>query len=240
MKIHNLKIEKRKISGRRVKNLRLEGLIPANIFGKGVESLSIQTKLTDFENTFKEAGETSIIELLLGKEKRAVLISNVQYDPISDKPIHVDFHQVNLKEKTTAQVPVVLMGESPAEKQNLGTAVQYISEIEVEALPMDLPEKFEVDISRLEEVDAAILVSDLEYDKSKIEIKISADDTVVKIEALRKEEEIKPVVEEEVVEGEEAGEGEEKEGESEEKEPGSEEKEDGSKEDSAGSKEESK
>jgi len=214
MKTHNLKVEKRKVSGRKVKNLRLEGLIPANIFGKGVKSLSIQTKLSDFEDVFKEAGETAIIELLLKKEKRAVLTSNVQYDPISDKVIHVDFHQVNLKEKTTADVPINLIGESPAEKQGLGTPVQYINEIEVEALPMDLPEKFEVDISKLEDVDAAILVKDLEYDKSKVEIKVSEDDPVVKVEALRKEEEIAPVVEEVEGEGEEVeGEGEAKEGE---------------------------
>ena len=238
MKIHNLKIEKRKVSGRKVKNLRAEGLVPANIFGKSVKSLSIQTKLADFEDTFKEAGETSIIELLLGSEKRAVLISNVQYDPITDKVIHIDFHQVNLKEKTTAQVPVMLVGESPAEKQNLGTAVQYINEIEVEALPMDLPEKFEVDISGLEEVDSAVLVKDLKYDKAKIEISVSGDDPVVKVEALRKEEEVKPV-EEETVEGEEGEEAEGKEGETEGQEPGTEGKED-EKEASADSKEESK
>jgi len=109
--------------------------------------------------------------------------------------LHVDFLQVDLKVKVTAKVPVEVSGESPAEKQALGTVVQYLNEVEVEALPADLLEKFEVDTSELAEVDQAIYVKDLKYDKSKIEVKTDGEEIIVKVEPPQKEEEvIAPIV----------------------------------------------
>ena len=85
-------------------------------------------------------------------------------------------------------IPVELTGESPAEKQSIGTVVQYLNEIKVEALPADLPEKFTVDVSALSEVDQAIMVKDLKYDKSKVDIKTGAEEIVAKVEPPQKEE----------------------------------------------------
>lgn len=210
-----LEAKVRKITGRKVKTLRKEGLIPANIYGKKVKSQAIQVMALDFKKAYEEAGETGLISLKVQGEKgkaedRAVLVSNVQIDPLSDAAVHVDFRQVDLKEKVTASVPVELVGESPAEKGSLGTVVQYIDEIEVEALPTDLPEKFEVDASGLTEVDQAVFVSDLKYDKAKVEIKNDAGEIIVKVEPPQKEEVVAaPVTEEVPVEGEapkEAGE----------------------------------
>ena len=210
-----LEAKVRKITGRKVKTLRKEGLIPANIYGKKVKSQAIQVMALDFKKAYEEAGETGLISLKVQGEKgkaedRAVLVSNVQIDPLSDAAVHVDFRQVDLKEKVTASVPVELVGESPAEKGSLGTVVQYIDEIEVEALPTDLPEKFEVDASGLTEVDQAVFVSDLKYDKAKVEIKNDSGEIVVKVEPPQKEEVVAaPVTEEVPVEGEapkEAGE----------------------------------
>ena len=210
-----LEAKVRKITGRKVKTLRKEGLIPANIYGKKVKSQAIQVMALDFKKAYEEAGETGLISLKVQGEKgkaedRAVLVSNVQIDPLSDAAVHVDFRQVDLKEKVTASVPVELVGESPAEKGSLGTVVQYIDEIEVEALPTDLPEKFEVDASGLTEVDQAVFVSDLKYDKAKVEIKNDSGEIIVKVEPPQKEEVVAaPVTEEVPVEGEapkEAGE----------------------------------
>jgi len=164
----------------------------------------------DFEEVFKKAGETSLVTLVLknGKsEERAVLISNVQKDPVSEAPIHIDFRQVDLKEKVTAEVPVELKGESPAEKTSVGTVVQYIDKIEVEALPGDLPEKFVVDIAALSEVDQAIFVKDLEIDKAKVTLKVDPEEIVVKVEPPQKEEEVAPPAAEVPVEGEVPAEG---------------------------------
>lgn len=199
---HTLKAEKRKILGQKVKTLRKEGILPANIYGKKVKSLAIQVSFNEFEKIYKKAGETGIVEISVNGSKRSVLINNVQIHPVSDLPLHVDFLQIDLKEKVTADVPVDFIGESPAEKSGLGTAVQYINEIEVEALPTNLPEKFEVDLSTLAEVNQTVLVKDLDVDTKKVEIKSDLDQILVKVEPPRKEEEVIAPVETEEEEGE--------------------------------------
>lgn len=183
-----LKAEKRTLEGRKVKNLRKEGVLPGNVSGKKIKSEAVQVNLKDFEKIFKEIGETGLLTLTVGTDEKPVLIHNLQYHPITDEPLHVDFLQVDLKEKVEADIPVEMSGESPAEKQALGTVVQYINEIKVEALPGDLPEKFEVDISTLAEVDQSIFVKDLKYDKSKIEIKGDLEAILAKVEPPQKEE----------------------------------------------------
>lgn len=192
MQKKELKAEVRKISGRKVKNLRKEGLLPGNISGKKIKSEAVQVVLKDFEKIYKEVGETGLVTLQVGKEEKPVLIHNLQVNPVSDAPVHVDFLQVDLKEKVTAEVPVELVGESPAEKQGIGTVVQQLNEIEVEALPTDLPEKFEVDVTDLAEVDQAIYVKDLKVDRTKVEVKEDAEALVAKVEPPQKEEVVAP------------------------------------------------
>lgn len=187
-----LKAEKRKITGRKVKKLRLEGVLPGNVYGKKVKSEAIQVSKRDFETLFKGVGETGLVTLQLGKEKLPVLIHNLQKDPVSDAPLHVDFLKVDLKEKVTAKVSVELTGESPAEKQSLGTVVLYINEVEVKALPGDLPEKFTIDISNLAEVDQAIHIKDLPISKEKVEITVDPETIIAKVEPPQKEEVITP------------------------------------------------
>lgn len=190
-----LKAEERKISGRKVKTVRAQGLLPGNVYGKNIKSLAVQVDKKEFEKIYKEVGETGLITLQVGKDERPVLVHNVQAHPVTDEPIHIDFRQVDLKTKVTAEVPVEVTGESPAEKQGIGTVVQYINQVEVEALPADLIEKFIVDTSTLAEVDQAIYVKDLKVDKAKIEIKTSGDEIVVKVEPPQKEEVVEtPIV----------------------------------------------
>jgi large subunit ribosomal protein L25 len=217
---HSLKVEERKIVGKKVKNIRKQGLLPGNIYGKKIKSSSVSVRLEDFLKVYKEVGETSILnlEIMNAKEKsqpRTVLISNVQIDPVSDLPIHVDFHQVDLKEKVVAKVSIEIEGESPAEKQGIGTVVKYINEIEVEALPTDLPEKFVLDISSLTEVDQAIYLKDLKIDKDKVEVKADLEAIVAKVEPPQKEKVVTPTptAEEVPAEGEQAAEVAPKEGE---------------------------
>ncbi len=188
-----LKAEKRELTGRKVKKLRKEGILPGNVYGSKVKSLSVQVDTKEFKKVFSEAGETSLVELNIrglstkADKTKSVLIHEIQIDPVTDLMIHVDFLQVNLKEKVKAQVPVELKGVSPTVKSGTGTLVHLIDEIEVEALPTDLPEKFEVDVSVLEDIDQSILVSDLKVDK-KVTVLTGGEQLVVKIEALREEE----------------------------------------------------
>lgn len=187
-----LKAEVRKIIGRKVKTLRNEGLLPANIFGKKIKSEAVQIKLEDFIKVYKKVGETGLLSLVVGKAEKPVLIANVQKDPVSDVYLHVDLHQVDLKEKVEAEVVVEIVGESPVEKQGLGTVVQYINEVKVESLPADLPEKFEVDATKLTEVEQTIFAKDLKFDKVKVELKIDPETIIVKVEPPQKEEVVTP------------------------------------------------
>lgn len=193
----SLKAENRKITGRKVKALRKEGRLPANIYGRDVKSLAIEVNSKEFKEVFKKVGETGIVEISVGKENRPVLIHNVQVHPATDEVLHVDFMQVNLKKKVTAQIPVELTGESPAEKGGIGTAVLLVQELEVEALPTDFPEKFEIDASKLTEVDQVVKIADLKYDKEKVEVKADAETILAKVEPPQKEEvvEVAPTTE---------------------------------------------
>ena len=195
-----LKANERKILGRKVKTLRKVGLLPGVVYGKGVKSASVCVALKAFQDAYKKAGETGIVELMIGSSKKPVLIHNIQLNPVSGEPIHADFLQVNLKEQVNATVPVEISGESPAEKSGLGTIVAQLNEIEVRALPLDLPEKFVVDVSKLIEVDQAIFVKDLDVDKLKVEIKTDLESIIVKVETPQKEE----VIEQPKAEGEAA------------------------------------
>jgi len=192
-----LTAEKRQIAGRKVKVLRREGILPANIYGKKIKSLAIQTDLKTFLSTFKKTGETGVVELSIKGEKKArpVLIHNVQYGPVSDQPLHADFYQVDLKEKVTTEVPIELIGESPAVKEKVGILIQPLTEVEVEALPTELPDKLELDITGLKEVDDAVTVADLKVPKG-VKVLASEKEVLTKIEPLAKEEEVAPPEEE--------------------------------------------
>lgn len=194
----SLQAEERKILGKKVKKLRRDGKLPAHIFGKGVETEHVSVDGKTFLKTFKEAGETGLIDLKIGTEKvRPVMVRGVQFDPVSGDPVHIDFYQVNLSEKVKVPVPLILTGEEP-ESIHLGEAIvlQTMSEIEVEALPADLIEKIEVDITVLKNIDDAITVGQLNFDRSKLTIEVEPDVIVVKL-APAVTEEMKKQMEEE-------------------------------------------
>src|SRR3990167_8019981 len=208
-----LAVKERVDIGKKVKKLRAVGIVPAKLFGKGVKSTSLQMDKKDFQKTFRKVGETGLLELTLDKAEHPVLIHRVQRDPKSDEVIHVDFHQVNLKEKITTNVPVVLVGESPAEKSGVGLVLQTLNEVEVECLPADIPHNFEVNVDKLEEVGQTTHVKDLKVEKDKVEIKNDPEEVIVSVQTA----EMKEVVEEAPVSPEEveatAEKGEEAEGE---------------------------
>lgn len=179
----NLHATERKILGKKVKRLRADGQLPAHVFGKGVEGENVLVNLSDFLKTFKLAGETGLVDLKIGTERvRPVLIREVQYDAISGNPIHVDFYQVNLSEKVKVPVPITLTGEE-TELVKLGEAIvlQTLNEVEVEALPTDLVEKIEVDITSLKAIDDAITVGQLSFDRSKLTVHAPDEEIVVKL-----------------------------------------------------------
>lgn len=212
-----LKAEERTILGKKVKTLRKQGFLPAHVFGRNLETEHVSVLLKEFLVVMNQAGETGLVDLKIGAEKvRPVLIREVQNDPVSDKPLHVDFYQVNLLQKVTVPVPVVLIGDEP-ESVHAGEAIvlQTLNELQVEALPTDLVENIEVNITPLKQIGDAITVSQLNYDRSKLTLLADESEVVVKLDsAVSKEaEELLAEVEAEAqVQATEAPEGETEEG----------------------------
>jgi large subunit ribosomal protein L25 len=189
--IVSIPAELRTITGCKVNSIRKQGLTPASIYGHEFKPLSVQFDSSLLQSTFSHAGESTLVEVVVGEDKYPILFKNPQYHPLTSALLHIDCHKVNLKEKIVATVPIEFIGESLAVK-NGNVLVPILDEIEVEALPTDLPEKFIVDISSLTDVDQMITVADLQNDSAKVEIKTDLTSAIVKTEAPKVEEE--PVV----------------------------------------------
>jgi large subunit ribosomal protein L25 len=187
--------------------LRARGGLPGVIYGHRVDPVSVTLPRREFERAFHKVGRTQLLDLQIDGEggPRKVLVREVQYDPRINVVIHVDFYQVNLKEKITADVPVVLVGESPAVLRRDGELQQNVNSLRVSCLPADIPEHIEVDVSGLEAVDDGIRVGQLNV-PAECEVLSDPEELVVKIAVIREVEEEEVVVAEaeegEVAEGE--------------------------------------
>jgi large subunit ribosomal protein L25 len=175
-----LNVQKRIVKGKKVKTLRQQGLLPGHVFGNHIEGADVQVVAKIFLKLYKTVGETGLIDLMVEGESvaRPVLIDDYARHPISGAILHVDFHQVNLKEKVVATIPVETVGESEAIEAGNVLVMAY-NEVEAEALPVDLPNHFEVDLSLLKAVGDDVKFSDLVYDREKIKILDVEDDGVV-------------------------------------------------------------
>lgn len=179
MKHEKLKVEKRTILGKKLKKLRRDGIIPANVYGKNIKSESIQVKADELEKVYKETGETGLVDLEFSGKSIPVLIHNVQKN-FRGKVLHTDFFQVNLKEKVKAMVPLEIVGEPKAVIDKIGILMNILSEVEVEALPEELPEKIDVNVEHLANIDGQITVADLKA-PSNVEILTDSSQVVSKI-----------------------------------------------------------
>ena len=154
-----LKVEKR-VPGTG-KTLRTGGKMPAVLYGHKEVSTPISISLMDFKKVWKEAGESSVISLSgVGEEKEA-LIHDVDFEPITGEPRHADFYIIEKGRKVQVKVPLNFIGIAPAVKEMGGILVKVIHEVEVEAIPKDLPHEIEVNISKLENFESKIEVKDI-------------------------------------------------------------------------------
>ncbi len=212
-----LKAKIRKDTGKKVKKIREQGMLPGVLYGPKIESQPLELDLKDFEKAYKEAGETSLISLDLAKEKFLVLIHAIEIDALSQKPIHVDFYQPRLDEEIEAMIPLVFEGEAAAVRDLGGTLVKSIHEVEVKALPQNLPHEIKINIDKLKTFEDNVLIRDLLLPQ-EVRILKEADEVVVFVASPEKiEEELARPIEEKVEEVEKAEEKkeEEKEGEEE-------------------------
>lgn len=195
-KRHALAVEARTVFGNKVKQLRRDGFIPANIYGHNVESTAVSVDGREFMSTFKLAGETGLVDLKVSSESapRPVLIHSMLKDPVTGAILHVDFYQVNLKEKLTAAVPLHFTGESPLVKTKEGILLELMQEVEIESLPTDIPSSIEVDTTSIVELDGGIFVRDLPL-PTGVEMQTDGDEMVCKVAAAQMEEEPEEVAE---------------------------------------------
>ncbi len=186
--------------GKKTNSMRDSGKIPAVVYGHGVKNVSLEIDYKDFQKVFKETGESSLVELSVEgeKQKRPVLIHEIQKDPVSDKFLHIDFFQASLKEEVEVTVPFVFEGASPAIKDLGGTLIKNITEIEVKALPQNLPHEIKVFIDTLNNFGDHILVKDLVLPKD-VKISRKPDEIIVSVAKAQKvEEELEKPIEEKV------------------------------------------
>lgn len=167
--------------------IRAAGNIPAVIYGSGIsEPIHVSVEREAFKKAWKMAGGSSAVTLSVDGKNHDVLIHDFQIDPATDVVIHADFFALDQSKKVTVGVELEFVGVSAALKSGSGTLEKMMHEIEVEALPKDLPKSIEVDISSLENVHDQIHVKDLKV-PSGVEIKSDLDDVVAVITGLQEE-----------------------------------------------------
>ncbi len=153
--------ETRTIFGNKLAASREAGKLPIVIYGPKEAAASFFVDAKDFKKMFKEAGESSVVTLTTPDGPKETLIKEVTVHPVSGEPLHADFYVVEKGKKVEVAVPLVFVGEAPAEKELGGTLVKVAHEIQVEAMPKDLPHEIEIDVSSLVDFDSRILVQDI-------------------------------------------------------------------------------
>lgn len=213
-----LNVARREVLGKKVRRLRRQGLTPANIFGRALDSLAVQVSSDDLRHVLHSAGRNEIVYLRLDSgEPRPTFVRDIQRHPLSDVILHVDFLQISLKDKVKLEVPLHLVGLAPAVDRHGGILVHGLDRVTVEALPAEVPSVIEVDVSGLEEIDQALHVSDLPVPEG-VTILTDPEQVVAKVSppaVVREEEEEKEAAEAaaEAAAAEEAGAAEEASGE---------------------------
>ena len=197
-----IKANRREIVGKRTKGLRREGILPAVIYGRHVETQPLSMDHKETSQILEGLSPSALIVLQVDGEQHYVLVREKQRDVISGSLLHVDFQDVLLTEKTRANVTIHLTGVSPAVRDMGGILVQNLEQLDVEALPRDLPEYIEVDISGLEEIGDAIYVRDLHL-MGEVDVLADPDDVIVVVTMPEAEVEVEEEeeVEEEILEG---------------------------------------
>jgi large subunit ribosomal protein L25 len=201
-----LNVQERNVIGKGVRALRREGIIPAVVYGPESDPLSLSIDQLELRAALVEAGGTQLIELNVdGKEQIPTLARHVQRDPVRGSLVHVDFYRVSMNRPISADVPVIVVGESPLVSSGAAVLVHPLNSMLIEALPANLPPHIEVDMSRLEEIGDQLLVEDLELPEGATALTDGAE-LVVKLDYPRMVEEEEEEEEEELIFGEESAE----------------------------------
>ena len=175
-----LAVDVREAMGKKARFLRRDGLTPANIYGRNLDSVALQLPSADLIHALSQGGQNAVLDVKVKGEKmaRTAVIRNIQRNPVTDVVIHVDFLQVDVTRAITSDVPIVFIGESPLPKTQTVIS-QILASIQVSGLPMQIPNSIEVDVSVLEEIDQSIFVRDLNL-PDDIEVLTDGDQMIVR------------------------------------------------------------
>ena len=185
-----LQAQKRNIVGKQISKLRKEGFLPAVMYGAGHGSRSLSVHLPEFLKIWKNAGESTIIDLKVEDESaRNVVIHDVALDPVLSHPLHVDFLEVASDKLLKTHVPIEFAGEAEAVKSLGGVLVRVMYELEVEALPKNLPHAIRIDVAKLATFDDKIFLGDV-VAPAGVKICGDQDALIAKVDQPRAEEEI--------------------------------------------------
>jgi len=191
-----LKAELRTITGKKVKNLRIAGKVPAVIYGSEVKTLPITLDKRDTTNTLNKYSGSTILTIDVEGKEHPTLVREIQQDYIKGDLLHVDFLVISLTEKLRTYVSITLIGEAPVLEEYSALIVSGLDQIEVECLPQDLPEVIEVDVSLMEEIGAAIYLKDIPSIE-KVEFLSDPEELIAVASAIK--EEVEEVVEEDEI-----------------------------------------
>lgn len=183
----------REVFGKQSKSVLGAGFVPVEMYGHGKENIHLQISTADLKKALKEVGRSGVINLELNGTVYPTLIHEIQEDVMGDNIIHVDLYQIKMDEKITTKIPVNFIGESAGVKEKGGILVKAISELEIEALPADLPQFIEADLSLIEDIHQSVHVKDLIIPKG-VKVMAELDAVVATVVEQAKEEEAPPPV----------------------------------------------
>ena len=164
MDVPTLKLDERTMTGKKVRRLRRQGVIPVHVYGAGIEPANLQVDDRTLNRLLPQVGSNIpvAVEYEGQHEENICFVREIQRHPVTETVIHVDFLRVDISQTVAAEVPLMLVGTSPAVTQMAGTILQNLQSLSIEALPMNMPAQVSVDISVLVDFDTTLAVSDVE------------------------------------------------------------------------------
>ena len=183
-----LELEPRTMLGKKVKKLRREGIIPVHIYGPDADSRPLQCQGQRLVQVLYQAGGNTAIAISIKGESGNLLAfaREIQWEPLRDTILHVDFLLADINRPVTAQVPIVLIGESPGARSVGGTVVHQFRQLDVQALPLEMPGQIEFNLDVLTEVDGVVRVSDLNV-SDNVTVLTDSEELVARVELPRVE-----------------------------------------------------
>ena len=197
-----IELNPRELMGKKAGRLRRAGIVPVHLYGPGMEPRALQCNASQLIRVLATAGGATPIHITIQGEpgNHLAFAREIQWDPKRDDLLHVDLLAADINRPVTAQVPIVLVGESAGARTVSGTVMHQLRTVDIQALPLEMPSEIELDISVMGEPDSVIRVSDLPIPENATLLS-DVEDLVVRIELPRVEVEVE--VEEGLEEGEE-------------------------------------